>query len=320
MRFWNRKAIRILMYHDFPGGAEMEDMLAQQLEHINRHYHVVTMTDIAQCLRNGASLPPNAVAVTVDDGGRDFLLNASSIFKAHKIPATLYVVSGVLDKLAWFWWDEVEWLLKATLVESVTLPLRPVRDTVTLNLTTDCQRENAIVLAKEALKVLQQDERRQVLDQLPGLLNVVLPEEPPPQMSPLSWCEVKQLAKEGFEIGAHTVTHPDMAQITDPEVLKYELEHCQFRLEAELARPIRHFCYPYGTFRHFTKQTVRGVADAKFDTAVTAEWGINDRHANPLILRRIAMEPQTPHHYFRECLAGVHQHKSSTSVEVSLGD
>lgn len=320
MRFFNRNAIRILMYHDFPGGPEMEESLSRQLEHINRHYHVITMNDISKCLHQGAPLPPNAVAVTIDDGGRDFLMNASAIFKSYKIPATLYVVSGVLDKLAWFWWDEVEWLLKATTLRAVVLPLRPERGSVALDLDTPMKREDAIYHAKEALKMLGQGERREALNKLQQMLQVELPVEPPPQMSPLSWCEVKQLAQEGFGIGAHTVTHPDMAQITDPAALRYELEHCQKRLEEELKKPIRHFCYPYGTFRHFTRQTVRGVGDCQYETAVTAEWGLNDRLANPLMLRRIAMEPTTPHHYFRECLAGVHRKKSCPQAEATFCD
>lgn len=320
VRFWNRNAIRILMYHDFPGGPEADASLRQQLEHINRYYHAVTMSDIARCIREGEPLPPNAIAVTVDDGGRDFLLNASSIFKAYKVPATLYVVSGVLDKLAWFWWDQVEWLLKSATLTAVALPLRPERGTVALDLETPQKREDAIAIAKEIYKVMGQEERNEAILKLQQKLQTELPSEPPPQMSPLSWCEVKQLAAEGFEIGAHTVTHPDMAQISDPDVLKYELEHCKTRIEEELQRPVRHFCFPYGTFRHFTKASVKAVGAAGFDTAVTAEWGFNTFQANPYLLRRIPMEPLTPVHYFQECLAGVHRRKSCPQAEAAFRD
>ncbi len=297
------------MYHDFPPLPGMEDSLTRQLEHINRNYHVVSMTDIANCIRRGTVLPPNTVAVTVDDGGRDFL-NASPIFKAHKVPATLYVVSGVLDKKAWFWWDEVEWMIKATGLREAVLHLRPERGIVSLDMKTPEMREQAITRTKEALKVMGEAERVEVLANIEHTLQVKLPVEPPPHMSPLNWQEVKHLASEGFEIGAHTVTHPDLARVQDPADLKYELGQCKRRLEEELKRPILHFCYPYGTFRHFTKDTVRAVSETPFETAVTAEWGLNSRDANPLTLRRIAMEPTTPEHYFKECLAGVHQQKS----------
>src|SRR5579864_7816253 len=76
IRFWNRNGFRILMYHDFPAVPGMQEALAKQCEHINRYYKVVTMSDIAKHLREGAPLAPNALAVTVDDGGRDFLFSA----------------------------------------------------------------------------------------------------------------------------------------------------------------------------------------------------------------------------------------------------
>src|SRR5437870_1845298 len=108
IRSWNRHAVRILMYHDFPSDPEVVTALERQCAHINQHYQVVSMTDVGRYLREGASLPENALAVTIDDGGRDFLQTAQPIFKAHRIPVTVYVVSGFLDKQLWLWWDQVK--------------------------------------------------------------------------------------------------------------------------------------------------------------------------------------------------------------------
>src|SRR5882724_2515947 len=106
-RYWHRQGIRILMYHDFPSVSGLQDALTKQCAHIARYYNVVTLTDIGRYLREETALPKNALAVTVDDGNRDFLLNGYPIFHAHKIPVSVFLVSGFLDGQMWLWWDQV---------------------------------------------------------------------------------------------------------------------------------------------------------------------------------------------------------------------
>ena len=60
--------LRILMYHRFSDRAA----LARQCAHIRRHYQPVSMAAVSEWLHDGRSLPPYALAVTVDDGYADF--------------------------------------------------------------------------------------------------------------------------------------------------------------------------------------------------------------------------------------------------------
>jgi len=306
VRFWNRNAFRILMYHDFPAIPGMEKALAKQFEHINRFYHVVTMSEIATHLREGSPLPKNALAVTIDDGGRDFLLSAYPVFKAYKIPVTLYLVSGFLDKKLWLWWDQVELLIKESHLMSFHLPLSPGARPIKFVIETPAQREQVIDLVKEEMKKLREEERLRLMHELPGILDAELPRDPPPHMEPLDWSEVRQLSKDGIEIGAHTVTHPILSRISNYDELLAEIGGSKKRIEEELQTPVKHFCFPYGRLGHFNEETVRAVEQCQFDTAVTAEWGLNTQGANPFKLLRLAADPTLPEHYFQEALAGAH--------------
>src|ERR1051325_49458 len=64
--------VRILMYHRFRQTFRFET----QCTHLKKRYHPVTLTDVAGWLRDGKPIPQRAVAVTVDDGYRDFLETA----------------------------------------------------------------------------------------------------------------------------------------------------------------------------------------------------------------------------------------------------
>lgn len=64
----------------------------------------VSVSQVLAALRDQASLPPRPYAVTFDDGYEDFYEQALPVLRQHRIPATLYMVSGLVGK--WNVWDE----------------------------------------------------------------------------------------------------------------------------------------------------------------------------------------------------------------------
>jgi peptidoglycan/xylan/chitin deacetylase (PgdA/CDA1 family) len=69
----------------------------------------------------------------------------------------------------------------------------------------------------------------------------------------------------GQEVGAHTRNHVDLLQADDGTALE-EIAGCRRDLEQLLDAPVRHFCYPYGTYRH---QHAAMVREAGYVTATT---------------------------------------------------
>jgi peptidoglycan/xylan/chitin deacetylase (PgdA/CDA1 family) len=61
-------------------------------------YRPMTVSKLVSTLRSKKALPPRTVAVTFDDGLRDFLTAAMPILRRHNFPATLYVVSGCVGQ------------------------------------------------------------------------------------------------------------------------------------------------------------------------------------------------------------------------------
>ena len=307
VRFWNRDEFRILMYHDFPSSLpEMQESLARQCDHMARHYQVLSLTDMAGYLRAGKRLPRHSVAVTVDDGNRDFLLNGYPIFRAYRIPVTVFLVSGFLDRKLWLWWDQIDYLLANARQKIVELGVFPTLPLTSFCLETLPDRQDAVSKISWAVKELTVEERVKVLERLSQLVGVDVPDAPPPEWSPLDWSEVRELSKNHMDFGAHTVTHPRLSHIQDPEELRREIGDCKRKIEDVIGRPVLHFCYPYGRWNDFNDQTVKTVEACQFQTAVTAEHGLNYRESNLFKLRRIPVDAGTPEMYFQESLAGLH--------------
>lgn len=84
------------------------------------------------------------------------------------------------------------------------------------------------------------------------------------ELTPAQW---QQIDKDGFEVAAHTRTHPDLRAVKD---LVGEIAGSKKDLEAMLGHPVRDFAYPYGYYNNTIKQVVR---DSGFEIAVTTNGG-----------------------------------------------
>jgi peptidoglycan/xylan/chitin deacetylase (PgdA/CDA1 family) len=91
--------------------------------------------------------------------------------------------------------------------------------------------------------------------------------------------ELRELVSAGFEIGAHTMTHPDLSQL-DYETCLRESRDSRQALERLLGVGIRTFAYPYCRYSSTAMAAVRA---AGFTAAVTCQ-GLGSWH--PYELKR----------------------------------
>lgn len=299
-RFRNRHAARILMYHRFSSDT---DGLREQCEHILRYYQPISLRSFSESLAGRKPLPHNAIVITVDDGYRDFFLYAYPVLREYKIPATLFLVSDFVDQKLWLWWNQIEYLFQLTSERAVSIHWPT--GVLHFPLISDDQRLHASQKIINGLLSVENSQRLDLMATITSLLKVELPALPPPKWSALGWNEVREMAAEGLEFGAHTRTHPILSRITDAATIRQEIEGSKLRIEEALQKPVLHFCYPNGSLADFTPDTVALVKQCGFQTAVTTERGLNRHNTNPFLLRRIGVEPNGANPYFRELLAGV---------------
>jgi peptidoglycan/xylan/chitin deacetylase (PgdA/CDA1 family) len=103
--------------------------------------------------------------------------------------------------------------------------------------------------------------------------------------------EIRNLAAAGIEIGAHTRTHADLGQVTDPRTLAEELALAQRELEDITAMPVRYFAFPYGQKANLGRAAM-AVARSTYDGVCSAYGGYNFPGDDSFQIQRIGVDDE----------------------------
>lgn len=95
--------------------------------------------------------------------------------------------------------------------------------------------------------------------------------------------QIHEWLAAGHEIGSHTLSHPFLTRIPIADA-REEISASKKKLEDMFARPIEHFCYPYGDWNERVRDLVQ---EAGYLTACTTGMGVNTSATPPFLLKRI---------------------------------
>jgi peptidoglycan/xylan/chitin deacetylase (PgdA/CDA1 family) len=103
-----------------------------------------------------------------------------------------------------------------------------------------------------------------------------------PRLPLMDWAAVRDLRQAGWEIGAHTCSHPDLTRLS-VEDAELELRTCRDVIEQRLGEPVRSFAYPYG--RQGSRE--REIAGRIYAAAVSTTLGVVRSSSHLLALERV---------------------------------
>ncbi|MEM9162572.1 MAG: polysaccharide deacetylase family protein [Cyanobacteria bacterium P01_F01_bin.4] len=307
----------ILMYHRI---AEVDTdpwSLCVTPQHFAEHLAVLRdygtplrLQDLNQQLGEGQRLR-RSIVLTFDDGYADNFHQAKPLLEQYDIPATVFITTGGIDQTQEFWWDELDRLL-----------LQPGRLPDVLRLTIDgepCEwglgeaahyrqadflrhhlwrmeaedeaaadptpRHGLYRSLYQKLQHLSLAERGQLLDDIRVWANA----EPVgrPTHRSLSQEELVELGSgELVEIGAHTVSHPFLADLSIVSQ-QDEIQQSKDYLERTLGRPVTSFSYPNGSYAADTKAAVQAMG---FDCACCSIADRVQPDSDRFLLPRVVVE------------------------------
>lgn len=102
----------------------------------------------------------------------------------------------------------------------------------------------------------------------------------------MSWDQVRELHAQGFEIGAHTVSHADLGQV-EGDAARAEIVGSKAALENQLGSPVSLFAYPFGREQALTEANRTLVREAGFVCCASAFGGTVCAGDDPYRLRRM---------------------------------
>jgi peptidoglycan/xylan/chitin deacetylase (PgdA/CDA1 family) len=310
-----RRQAAILIYHRvFDAGFDPQELcvsrahFGEHLEVLQSRYRVVPLAELAQAAE-GRTLERGTVAVTFDDGYADTLTFARPVLESHRLPATVFAVSGALESGATFWWDRLERVLlrPGRLPEVLSLEIgdqtlsfplgrwaylgeeqfERLRGWVTSIPEDPTPRHTAYRAIWQRLRVLPADAREELLRALEAQASALA--SLPSGTRSLRVDELRELAGSPFvEIGAHTVRHEVLAALTTDRQ-RQEIEGSRDALASVLGRPVRTFSYPYGASSDYTSETVRLVREAGFRCACANFHGLVRRGTDTFQLPRVVV-------------------------------
>lgn len=89
----------------------------------------------------------------------------------------------------------------------------------------------------------------------------------------MTWDHVRDLRRRGFEIGAHTMTHANLAGLEE-DAAREELLGSKTRLEQELGEEVRLFSYPFGGKEHVNAMVRRVAKEIGFECCLSCHGGL----------------------------------------------
>lgn len=235
-----------------------------QMRWIRQWFNVLPLAEAAERLGSGA-LPARALAITFDDGYADNEEVAAPILRRLGLHATFFIATGFLDGRN-MWNDRV--------IEAIRCCARDRLDLGMLglgahNLGTVAEQRLAIRDILQSIKHQQPQQRESSVRCIEEACAASA--HPALMMRP---AQVANLAGSGFDVGAHTITHPILARLPEKQA-RAEIAGGKADLEAIIGRRVMLFAYPNGVPRRdYGAEHVRMVRECKFDAAVSTAWGV----------------------------------------------
>ena len=227
--------------------------------------NIVPLDEAVIRLKAG-TLPERAACITFDDGYADNHDVALPILQRHGLKSTFFVATGFLD--GGRMWND-------TVIESVRLTPLPVLqldsllgpEFAALSVDTVAKKRAVIQGIIGALKYRSLEDRTVLADQIARVARVHLPTG-----LMMTSGQVRALRRAGMQIGAHTVTHPILANL-DGVATRAEIANSKRELENLLDERVGLFAYPNGKPGvDYNAESVAVVRELGFDGAVSTRW------------------------------------------------
>lgn len=256
---------------DLDGSLINPESFRRQLQLLKAHYDVISPQEFLGWFETGEELPPRAVLLTCDDDLRNTLTEMVPILLDHGLSCLFFVTGASLGEVPVMLWYEELYLM-----------LLEVQGTITLDLEDGDFRARSETLREKRrlwwslVKFLSRYDagpRQMLLDEVRTQLHLsddwnvrVLTDPLRCRFLMMNAVGVRELVAAGMGVGAHTLTHPVLSQLS-PEAAWSEIAESRCRLEDVIGRPVWALAYPFGDLASVSDRELEMAERAGFSCA-----------------------------------------------------
>lgn len=239
-------------------------------------FNVLPLDQAVRQLKKG-ELPARAACISFDDGYADNHRIALPILQRHGLTSTFFIATGFLD--GGLMWNDM-------IIETVRGAQADWLDLNSLGLgrhdvSSAGKKQLAIAALIDQIKYRPVAERVDLGTRMARQAHVSLPVD-----LMMTSREVQAMFRAGMQIGAHTVSHPILARLTDDDARR-EIVGSRVFLENLLGERVGLFAYPNGKpSEDYNSNSVGIVRSLGFDAAVSTQWGTSRKGDDLLQIRR----------------------------------
>ncbi|WP_456379549.1 polysaccharide deacetylase family protein [Thiolapillus sp.] len=254
----------------------------QQMAFLSKHTNLMTEEEIVRLAQSGKPPPKRSALVTFDDGYRDNYLFAVPVLRKYSVPAIFFIPIESIEKSRLGWWDIIAYFIKHT--EKEVLPFKGDE----LFLRTETEKQNAIGILQDYMKLVRSEESQDLLAELSFLCGVDFPSKEIQREELMNWDQIMEIGNTEFlSIGSHTVSHRVLSTVSGEDELQ-ELTDSRLFLQQKLGREIKSVAYPVGSYRTFSDRTKSNAHRAGYSIGFSFNTGVNyGSIADPFNIKRI---------------------------------
>lgn len=277
--------------------------LRKQLRFLKNNYNIIEADRFRGWLKKRDALPSRSVLVTCDDGLVNNLSDMLPVLQSEAVPCLFFVTGESCRKQpGMLWYEELYQLLRTgevrdedvqTLFEIAGVHLQQSDIQATWwNCVVSASRLNARLRA-EKIGLL-----RSISKSTPSAL-------PERRWVRMNVEELQELARSGMSIGAHTMSHPVLAQCSEEEARR-EINESKAELERVLGQTVWAFAYPFGNPATMGDREVTLAHEAGFECGFVNVGGGTVDPAQRFALTRTHITADMSLAEFEAHLSGFH--------------
>lgn len=284
-----RDELTIIMYHGIIRSPLVvcdwcfvdEPIFRMQIGYLKRHFEIISLSEAVERLRNGGIKRPTVV-ITFDDGYQNNFDVAFPILYKEKIPATIFLTTGLIDT------DDTVWYCRFNLALSQTHRPFIEWNGFKFDLSTLDLKAKASMAIQDNLKELPPPQLvatiRDIIFKLDGDPDCPIKIDSPYRM--LNKNAIVEMVASGLvEFGAHTHQHFILSRLSAAGRFN-EIKRSIDAIRELTGRRCKYFAYPNGRMQDYDSDSIQHLKACGIQIAVTTISGPNDRMTPVMELRR----------------------------------